>query len=133
MARRCVEDATATDRTGSARPGGPRRAGHHATGGWRCSPSSHRSSWRRASAAGWTRQTVDRRRFDGRIVVPLALQVLADGTTSWPPTVDVGLWADIASLQYEFVPIVPSTVCSVALSIEDFGGKIASVYADVQI
>lgn len=59
--------------------------------------------------------------------------MLADGTTSWAPTVDVGLWADIASLQYEFVPIIPSTVCFVALSIEDFGGKIASVYADVQI
>ena len=42
--------------------------------------------------------------------MPDVLTVTADGEQVWEPTTDVGLYADIPSLTYDFVPLDPGTV-----------------------
>jgi len=57
------------------------------------------------------------------LMFPLALKEAPDGTTSWVPTSDVGLFASIPELQYEFVPLESGTTLDARLRIRDFGGN----------
>lgn len=67
------------------------------------------------------------------IIVPEVLSVLADGTSEWIPTSDVGLYADLPSLQYDFVPLTSGTSLYVDLTVTDYGGNSDTVYATVVV
>jgi hypothetical protein len=63
------------------------------------------------------------------IIVPEIFFVSADGIGSWEPTSDVGLFAELASLQYDVSPLESGTVLYIDLSVTDFGGNSALVSA----
>jgi Clostripain family len=67
------------------------------------------------------------------IIVPEVLVLAADGTASWEPTSDVGLFADLPGLEYDFVPLASGTRLYVELSVVDFGGNIAVANAEVAV
>ena len=63
------------------------------------------------------------------IIVPEIFSVSADGVGTWEATSDVGLFAELASLQYEVSPLESGTVLYIDLSVTDFGGNSALVSA----
>lgn len=67
------------------------------------------------------------------IIVPDVLTVTAAGEQVWEPTTDVGLYADIAALRYEFVPLDSGTTLQVDLAIEDFGGNTSTLSSLVEV
>ncbi|WP_243059381.1 clostripain-related cysteine peptidase [Nocardioides sp. SR21] len=67
------------------------------------------------------------------IIVPDVLTITADGEQVWEPTTDVGLYADIPSLNYDFVPLDSGTPLQVDLSIYDFGGNLSTVSSYVEV
>ena len=67
------------------------------------------------------------------IIAPEVLNVLEDGTEEWIATTDVGLWADLPSLQYEFRPLEPATRVYLELWVRDFGGNTDMVSSVVQV
>ena len=67
------------------------------------------------------------------IIVPDVLTITADGEQVWEPTTDVGLYADIPSLNYDFVPLDPGTPLQVDLSIYDFGGNLSTLSSYVEV
>lgn len=67
------------------------------------------------------------------IIVPDVLTLTADGEQVWEPTTDVGLYADIPSLTYDFAPLDPGTVLQVDLTIYDFGGNSSTLSSYVEV
>jgi len=67
------------------------------------------------------------------VIVPDVLTVTADGEQTWEPTTDVGLYADVPSLTYEFLPLDPGTSLQADLTITDFGGNASTVSAPVDV
>jgi hypothetical protein len=67
------------------------------------------------------------------IVVPDVLTVGGDGEQVWEPTTDVGLYADIAGLTYDFVPLDPGTTIQADLTIVDFGGNSSTLSSLVEV
>jgi len=67
------------------------------------------------------------------IVVPDVLTIGADGEQVWEPTTDVGLYSDVESLSYEFVPLDSGTVVQADLSIYDFGGNSSVLSAQLEV
>jgi hypothetical protein len=67
------------------------------------------------------------------ILVPDVLTVGADGEQTWEPTTDVGLYADIANLTYDFVPLDPGTTIQADLSLYDFGGNVSTLSSLVEV
>ncbi|GAA4379790.1 hypothetical protein GCM10023146_39410 [Nocardioides caricicola] len=67
------------------------------------------------------------------IIVPDVLTITADGEQVWEPTTDVGLYSDIPSLTYDFVPVESGTTLQVDLSIYDFGGNVSTVGSYVEV
>jgi hypothetical protein len=67
------------------------------------------------------------------IVVPDVLTIGADGEQLWEPTSDVGLYSDVASLDYDFVPLDPGTTIQVDLSLYDFGGNTSALSSLVEV
>ena len=67
------------------------------------------------------------------IIVPDVLTVTADGEQVWEPTTDVGLYSDIASLTYDFVPLDSGTTIQADLSIYDFGGNVSTLSSLVEV
>lgn len=67
------------------------------------------------------------------IIVPEHLVVSPDGSGSWVPTSEIGLFADLATLQYDFEPLAPGTPLYVELTVTDFGGNTATVSAQVEV
>jgi hypothetical protein len=63
------------------------------------------------------------------IIVPLVLRVGADGIQEWVPTSDVGLFADLPSLQYDLTPLETGLAIHADLTVTDFGGNSATVSA----
>lgn len=61
------------------------------------------------------------------IIVPEQLNVDAAGNETWIPTSDVGLFADLPSLQYDIVPLPSGTQLYAQLTVTDFGGNSAYV------
>jgi hypothetical protein len=67
------------------------------------------------------------------IIVPKLLVVTADGTESWEPATDVGLFADLPNLQYDFETLESGTPLYAQLTVTDFGGNSDSVSAEVLV
>ncbi len=64
------------------------------------------------------------------VVFPLVQLQGADGTLEYVPNGEVGLFADLPSLVYEFAPLPSGTPLHVDLTVYDFGGNAATVSAD---
>ena len=60
------------------------------------------------------------------ILVPDVLTYTADGESIWEPTTDVGLYADIPYLLYDFEPLESGTELWVELTATDYGGNTAT-------
>jgi hypothetical protein len=60
------------------------------------------------------------------ILVPDVLTYTADGESIWEPTTDVGLYADIPHLLYDFEPLESGTDLWVELTATDYGGNSAT-------
>jgi hypothetical protein len=60
------------------------------------------------------------------ILVPDVLTYTADGEGIWEPTTDVGLYADIPYLLYDFEPLESGTELWVELTATDYGGNTAT-------
>lgn len=67
------------------------------------------------------------------LLVPDVLTYTADGEAVWEPTTDVGLYADVAGLTYDFVPLDTGTLLQVDLTATDFGGNAATVGTVVEV
>lgn len=67
------------------------------------------------------------------IVVPDVLTVGPDGEEIWTPTSDVGLFADIPELLYDFVKLESGTQLLIELSVEDFAGNVDTVSQVVEL
>ncbi len=58
---------------------------------------------------------------DDGIIVPEVLEIDANGDEVWQPTTDVGLWADLDSLDYELEPVASGTKLHLDLTVYDYG------------
>ena len=67
------------------------------------------------------------------IVVPQVLTVDAAGNSSWTPTSEVGLYADLPNLVYTFEPLVSGTPLVVTLQVSDFGANTAAISTVVEV
>lgn len=67
------------------------------------------------------------------LLVPQLYLYGSDGTGEWVPTTDVGLWADLPNLLYEFPTLESGTPLYVQLTVTDFGGNSDSVSALVEV
>jgi hypothetical protein len=67
------------------------------------------------------------------IIIPDVLTVGADGEQVWEPTSDVGLYSDVASLTYDFVPLDSGTTIQADLSLVDFGGNTSTLSSLVEV
>lgn len=67
------------------------------------------------------------------IVIPDVLTIGADGEQVWEPTSDVGLYSDVAGLDYTFVPLDSGTTVQVDLSLYDFGGNTSVLSSLVEV
>ena len=67
------------------------------------------------------------------LIVPDVLTLAPDGTESWGPTTDIGLFADTANLTYEFAPLDPGTLIQVDLGVTDFGDNSSVVSGQVEV
>lgn len=67
------------------------------------------------------------------LLVPEVLVYDAEGNQTWAPTSDVGLYADLPNILYEFPRLEPGTQLFIELVIEDFGGNRDSVSAIVTL
>ena len=63
------------------------------------------------------------------LIYPLLQFQGADGAIEWVDYSEVGLYADLPNLAYEFVPLESGTPLHVELGVVDFGGNYSSVYA----
>jgi hypothetical protein len=63
------------------------------------------------------------------LIVPWMLEWRTDGTSEWVQTSDVGLWADLPNLLYDFPTLAPGTHIYAELYVYDYGGN--SDYASV--
>ncbi|MFH1329871.1 MAG: clostripain-related cysteine peptidase [Actinomycetota bacterium] len=64
------------------------------------------------------------------LIVPLMLTWYPDGTVEWVPTTEVGLWADLPHLLYDFEKLEPGAALYAELYVFDFGGN--SDFASVE-
>ncbi len=60
-------------------------------------------------------------------IVPEVLNVKPDGTEEWTSTSDAGLWARLADITYDVVPLKPGTQLQLDLIATDFGGNDARI------
>ena len=67
------------------------------------------------------------------LLVPEVVEVDAEGNEFWVTTSDVGLFADLPEILYEFPRLEPGTRLYIELVVEDFGGNVDSVSAEVTL
>jgi hypothetical protein len=67
------------------------------------------------------------------IVVPRVLVVDSAGNSSWTPTSDVGLYADLPNLVYTFEPLETGTPLIVGLEVSDFGANTAAISTVIDV
>ena len=67
------------------------------------------------------------------IIVPRVPTVDIEGMVTWTPTTDVGLFADLSNLQYNFERLDPGTSLLVELSVTDYGGNTDAVSTVVEV
>jgi hypothetical protein len=67
------------------------------------------------------------------LIVPKMLEWRADGTYEWVYTSDIGLWADLPNLMYDFETLDPGTELYAELTVWDYGGNsdFASIRATI--
>lgn len=70
---------------------------------------------------------------EGAVIVPKTLVIDADGNETWTGTTDIGLFADLPSLQYDLAPLESGTQLYVQLSVTDFGGNTDNVSTVVTV
>ncbi|MBZ5734734.1 hypothetical protein K8Z61_09520 [Nocardioides sp. TRM66260-LWL] len=66
------------------------------------------------------------------IIAPKQPNYDAEGTETWVSTSDVGLYADLESITYDFVPLRKGTRLQVDLSLYDAAGNVASSSTEVR-
>ncbi|CAN5383447.1 hypothetical protein BH11ACT8_BH11ACT8_22800 [soil metagenome] len=59
------------------------------------------------------------------IIYPEVPNYDADGNETWLVTSDIGLYADIDTIDYDFTPLDPGTELQMDLGLYDFGGNVA--------
>jgi hypothetical protein len=67
------------------------------------------------------------------IIVPEVLWIDRRGNEEWVPTSDVGLYAELADLQYDVEPLPAGTELLVDLTVYDFGGNSSTVSSYVEV
>ncbi|MCW2814927.1 MAG: peptidase clostripain [Nocardioides sp.] len=67
------------------------------------------------------------------LIVPNVPTLAPDGTETWGPTTDIGLYADTTNLTYEFTPLDPGTVIQIDLSVTDYGDNSSTVSGQVEV
>ncbi|GAW50083.1 peptidase C11, clostripain [Nocardioides sp. PD653] len=67
------------------------------------------------------------------ILTPDVLTVAANGDQTWEPTTDVGLYADVANLTYDFVPLDSGSTIQADLTLYDFGGNTSTLSSLVEV
>ncbi len=67
------------------------------------------------------------------LIVPEMLSVLEDGTEEWISPAGSGLYARLADLSYDFVPLAPGTQLVIELWVVDFAGNSDVVSARVEV
>lgn len=67
------------------------------------------------------------------IIVPEVLRLNADGTEEWTPTSDTGLFAELEAISYDLRPLESGTPIQLDLSVEDFGGNVDTISAQVEV
>lgn len=67
------------------------------------------------------------------LIVPNVPTIAPDGTETWGPTTDIGLYADTTNLTYEFTPLDPGTVIQIDLGVTDFGDNSSTVSGQVEV
>ncbi len=67
------------------------------------------------------------------LIVPEVEAYLPDGSVEWQPTSDVGLYADLPSLQYDLEALPSGTVLYVMLTVVDYGGNSDTVAATIEV
>ena len=67
------------------------------------------------------------------ILVPDVLTISGNGEQVWEPTTDVGLYADVANLTYEFVPLDSGTTIQADLALVDYGGNTSTLSTLVDV
>lgn len=65
--------------------------------------------------------------------MPDVLTYTADGEGIWEPTTDVGLYADVPNLLYDFEPLESGTEIWVELTATDYGGNSATTGTQVTV
>lgn len=70
---------------------------------------------------------------EGGIIVPEVLKIDAEGNEVWEPTSDVGLWADLESLDYELEPIPSGTQLQLDLTVYDYGDNSDTISARITV
>lgn len=63
------------------------------------------------------------------LLVPEVLTIGADGQEIWEPTTDVGIYADLDTLDYELEDLEVGTALQLDLTITDFGGNTDTISA----
>ena len=61
------------------------------------------------------------------LIQPMVLNQYPDGSLEWIPTSDVGLWAELANITYEFIPFFSGEEIYAELTVVDYGGNSAFV------
>ena len=67
------------------------------------------------------------------IIVPEVLKIDADGNEVWEPTTDVGLYADLESLEYDLEPVPSGTKLQLDLTVYDYGDNSDTVSSVVTV
>ncbi|MDP1793222.1 MAG: clostripain-related cysteine peptidase [Acidimicrobiales bacterium] len=70
---------------------------------------------------------------EGGIVVPEVLKIDAEGNEIWEPTTDVGLYADLESLDYELEPLESGTKVQLDLTVYDYGDNSDTISSVITI
>lgn len=63
------------------------------------------------------------------LIFPRILNVYPDGSVEWIVTSDIGLYASLPDLQYDFVPLESGDQVYAELNVYDFAGNVSSVSA----
>jgi len=67
------------------------------------------------------------------LFIPLVPHRTPDGVIEWVATTDIGLWSSIEFITYEFINLPSGTPLFGELTVSDFGGNTATVFANTEV
>ena len=67
------------------------------------------------------------------LFIPLVPHQTPDGAIEWIPTDGVGLWSAIEFITYDFIELPSGTPLYGELTIADYGGNTATVFANTEV